>query len=253
MSVHRFYAPNLTHAGDKVRLPDGEAHHLCRVLRLSAGTPVRVFDGRGREHDATVVRNNSHEASVEIGQQVETNTEPLVQVTIGVTMLKGRKLDIVVRDAAMLGVAAITPLRTSRTSCSSSTRDDTHIVDRWRSIAVASCKQCGRALVPTIGAPVDFATFVDHVAALGGQRMLFIEPAAVVPTPDLIPLRSFQTTPRPPNASILIGPEGGWTSEEVIYARDAGFTLVTLGSRTLRADAAPIVALSILRFMWSDL
>ena len=165
MSVHRFYLPDLSAAVDEVRFPDDEAWHLFRVLRLPAGAHVRVFDGQEHEREATVARAETRYVTVRLRTPVPTRAESHVPVTLAVAMLNGRKLDAVVRDATMLGVSVVAPLRTAHRRGGGTPHDDFRLVDRWRHIAVSSTKQCGRAVVPAIDAPVAFSRFVEAIDA----------------------------------------------------------------------------------------
>lgn len=244
--MHRFFAPGADRADVVVDLPDEEARHLTQILRLGAGDAVRVFDGRGREHAAVVTEAGRAGVRVRTRSALAAPPEPGVRVTLGVALLKGRKVDAVVRDATMLGVHAVHPLLTTRTDVPAR-RFGAAAVERWTRIAIASAKQCGGAVVPHIHPPVPLGRFLgDADAAL---RMLLVEPAANV---ALSPVRSLAAEPRPASAAVAVGPEGGWTETELAQAARAGFRATTLGRRTLRAEAVPAVALSVLHFVWQD-
>jgi 16S rRNA (uracil1498-N3)-methyltransferase len=119
--------------------------------------------------------------------------------------------------------------------------------ERWRRIAVASAKQCRRAVVPAIG---EGTAFVDWLARDRAEmRLLLIEPSAVA---EGYPVSTLQGD-RPASASVMVGPEGGWSQAEIEDAVRAGGVPITLGRRTLRADAVPIVAIGVLQFLWGDL
>jgi 16S rRNA (uracil1498-N3)-methyltransferase len=119
--------------------------------------------------------------------------------------------------------------------------------ERWRRIAVASAKQCRRAVVPSIGAGRELK---DWLATDGAaMRLILVEPSASVEGHPLSTLAG----DRPASASLMVGPEGGWSAAELTAAVSAGCIPVTLGRRTLRADAVPIVAIGVLQFVWGDL
>jgi 16S rRNA (uracil1498-N3)-methyltransferase len=120
-------------------------------------------------------------------------------------------------------------------------------VERWRRIAVASVKQCGRAVVPTLHEPLAFQHYLALAGA--GARIMCVEPSVT----DWVPPIGEIPEERPASADVLVGPEGGWTIEEVTAASDAGVLLVSLGGRTLRADAVPLVALTALLARWGEL
>jgi 16S rRNA (uracil1498-N3)-methyltransferase len=228
-------------------LPAEEVEHLTRVLRLSAGAAIRVFDGRGHEFDAVVQEITRGDVRVRIGQAVAAAPEPHLAVTLAQAILKGDKMDDVVRDAVMMGVAAIRPMITARTEAPIAALDRGRRRERWERIAVSSAKQCGRAVVPPIGERQTFDEITRDVEGLRlpSAALMLVEPGAAA---GAIPLRDLAGEP-PAAATILIGPEGGWTADEV-KAGARGCRLVSLGGLTLRADAVPVIALAALFTRW---
>ena len=244
----RFYAPDARAASQQVALPVEEARHLTQVLRLGAGAELRVFDGAGREFEARIDAADRAKVILTTGAPVTPAAESRVRLTLGLGLLKRRKIDDVIRDATMLGVAAITPLVTTRAEGVTPGGGRRAPVTRWRQIAVASSKQCGRAVVPEVSEPVTFDTFVGHAPDERERRILLVEPGAGIGRG----LRAIADAPTPDRATLAIGPEGGWTDDEMTTAVDAGFAPHTLGPRTPRADAAPLVAIAVLEFLWND-
>jgi len=248
--VHpRFHAPLIAPDNPLVELPPDEAEHLVTVLRLSAGDPVQVFDGRGHEFLARIVSTGRRTARVRLLQPLQAARELSVRVTLAPVVLKGDKVDAVVRDATMLGVARLQPIVSARAEMSAEAVRRSHRVDRWRRIALSSAKQCGRALIPTVEPPLDLQAFIETDTA--DLKLILAEPAGATSVEES--LASLEARPAPGTASLLIGPEGGWTGEEIAKARQGGFVPLTLGTLTLRADAAPLVALSVLLFAWGEL
>ena len=232
-----------------IALPAEEGQHLTRVLRLKAGAPIRVFDGRGHEFDARVEKAGKSEVLVAVGAARAAATEPRVAITLAQAVLKGDKMDDVVRDAVMMGVAAIQPIVTARTEVSPATLQRGNRRERWQRIAVSSAKQCGRATVPEVRAAVAFDVIPAALAGLTlpDPGLMFVEPAASTEAVALSDLNA--TAPR--EATIVIGPEGGWTEEEVRRGA-AACRLITLQAATLRADAVALVALSALFAVWKE-
>jgi 16S rRNA (uracil1498-N3)-methyltransferase len=246
--VHRFFAPSLDPGDERVTLPRDEGEHLTRVLRLGVGDTVAVFDGRGREFVAKVTSAVRRDVTVQLQSRIEPAREPSVPLTLVQAVLKGDKMDDVVRDAVMLGAAAIQPLVTKRAETTVAVLLRSARVDRWRRVALASVKQSRRAVLPAIHLPLALETFLEEPSA--ALRLMLVEPDAAG---DAQSLSVVQRTPPPADASVLIGPEGGWTEQECTLARERGVRLVTLGHRTLRADAVPVAAISVLQFLWGDL
>jgi 16S rRNA (uracil1498-N3)-methyltransferase len=245
--VHRFFAPALDPGDETVLLPKDEGEHLTRVLRLSVGDTVSVFDGRGREFMARVVAARRREVRVQVLSRIEPAAEAAVSVTLAQAILKADKMDDIVRDAVMLGVAAIQPLVTRRTEATVAALLRGARVDRWRRVALASVKQSRRAVLPEIRTPLTLDTYLDE--PLSDQNLMFVEPGA---DGEAEPLSALSSEPTPHAAAILVGPEGGWGAGESEAAKARGIRLVTLGRRTLRADAVPVAAISVLQFIWQE-
>jgi 16S rRNA (uracil1498-N3)-methyltransferase len=245
--VHRFFAPSFDPGDETVALPRDEAEHLTRVLRLGVGDTVSVFDGRGHEFLARVASALRRDVQVQLLSRVDPAEEAPVALTLAQAVLKGDKMDEVIRDAVMLGVAAIQPIVTKRTETTVSALMKGPRLDRWRRVALASVKQSGRAVVPEIRIPLTFETLLDEPAA--ALRMLLVEPRA---SADVEPVAVLQGAPTPSDATLFVGPEGGWTEPEWSAAAARGIRLMTLGPRTLRADAVAIAAISVLTFIWEQ-
>jgi 16S rRNA (uracil1498-N3)-methyltransferase len=245
----RFFAPDAHAPGDLITLPDEEGEHLTRVLRLTTGDTLRVFNGQGGEFDAIVDEAARRGVRVRIVGVAQAAPEPRVAITLAQAVLKGDKMDDVVRDATMLGVAEIQPVITSRTEVSRAALARANRRDRWERIAISAVKQCGRATVPRVFEPLNFDELVEALAKmrLPLPGLMLVEPGAA---PQTTPASELDMSPQR-GATVLIGPEGGWTPGEV----DGGASvcrLVTVGGRTLRADAMCVVALSAFFTMWKE-
>ena len=225
-------------------LPPDESHHLVRVMRLVGGDDVVVFDGRGRECRARVQRADRNAATVVIVEAIQSAPEPSVPVTLVQAVLKGDKMDGVVRDATMAGVWAFAPIVTDRTQIRLASLKRAHAQDRWRRVAIASAKQCGRSRLPAIDEPRSLRDWL--AGPVGGLRLLLLEPAAGAG--DTRSMRAVLGDGKPEMVSCIVGPEGGWSAEERTSAVEAGCVPVTLGPMTLRADAVGLVAVSLINF-----
>jgi 16S rRNA (uracil1498-N3)-methyltransferase len=242
----RFHVPDVNGAAERVELPEDEAEHLVRVLRLGVGDEVDVFDGRGAMWRAEVVQAGRKSAAIRPLQPLQPARELGVAVTLVMSVLKGDKMDDVVRDAVMLGVVGIHPVVSERSETSMAAMARSSRIARWQRIAVASAKQCGRAVVPAIhpATPLDWF-WAEHTAA---KRVMCVEPSAALA--DVVPV---QQVAKANSLELVVGPEGGWSVTEVAAAHGSGAILMSLGSRTLRADAVPIVGLTALLTSWSEL
>jgi 16S rRNA (uracil1498-N3)-methyltransferase len=248
LTVHRFFAPALDPGDETVVLPKDEAEHLTRVLRLGQGDTVAVFDGRGQEFLARVVMAERRDVRVQVLSRVEPAAEAAVPLTLVQAVLKADKMDDIVRDAVMLGVAAVQPIITTRAEMTVAALVRGGRVDRWKRVALASVKQSRRAVVPDIRGPLTFESWLDDPQP--AMALMLVEPGA---SAQAEPLSSLREQKIPADAAIVVGPEGGWTDGEWSAARQRGVRLVTLGRRTLRADAVPVAAISVLEFLCGDL
>ncbi len=200
----RFYVPDLDPGVALTALPREEASHLTRVLRLTAGDEVAVFDGRGHEFRARVVAAARDRVQVEIVEAATPAPEPRVPITLAQAILKGEGMDAVVRDATMMGVAAIEPLVTARTIGRQRRAERATAVGRWHRLAVSSAKQCRRATVPAIR---EARTWTEWLAGAGTG------PGGVTPggpeaaSPLGMPARVQVGTEVPTPAGVQVGTE----------------------------------------------
>ena len=208
---------------------------------------VAVFDGGGREFVAEIVTADRTAAVVLLLHRVEPAAEPLVPFSLVQALLKGTAMDDVVRDATMLGARTIEPVISSHVAVKRPSLSKHTSVDRWQRVALASAKQCRRAVVPAVHRVRSFETWLK--AAEQELRLLFVEPSAELEAQSL---RRFIGAPAPASAALIVGPEGGWSRAEVELAVQAGCTAVTLGRLTLRADAVTLAASALFRLLWDE-
>jgi len=244
----RFFAPELKQVGEAIVLSLDESRHLCQVLRLGVKDEIRVFDGQGSEYLARVERVGRSGATVRLVEPTVPAPEVSVAITLAAVVLKGRRFDVGVREATMLGVSVVQPLRATRQAVHGPSILRSGGVARWQRIAVAAAKQCGRAVVPEIRevATVEAFTSADQ----SKLRLVLVEPG--VSCADAVRPRSLALQPKPQSVSLAVGPEGGWATDDLNRFISEGFQVVTLGGRILRAETVPIVALAMLACLWDD-
>jgi 16S rRNA (uracil1498-N3)-methyltransferase len=247
----RFYAPNAGAAGPNrdVEMPAEEGRHAIRVLRLRPGDDLAIFDGCGHEWRARIASTSRSRVVVQVVEPIAPSSEPRVRVILFQSVLKGDHMDSVVRDATMLGVSEVRPVISEHTVVSPKAASSGGALTRWLRVAIASAKQCRRSVVPLIRPAVPLGIAVqDAIIAACDARIVLAEP--LVRTGDD---RSSPRSPAPGAAALAVGPEGGWSAQELVTFERAGFVALTLGALTLRADAAATVAISVLRERWGDL
>lgn len=239
----RFYAPSASELGSEIDLPDDEAQHMARVLRLKTGDSLAVFNGKGSEFAAVVTSLSRSRVTVRLAGVVVAKAELPVSLTLAQAVLKGDKMDEVVRDATMMGVTAIEPVITARTIARQTGRE----TERWTRVAVSSAKQCRRATVPPVATVRPFDEWLKTQAH--GLPLILVEPGAA--SGDESSLRLLESHAAG-SIALIVGPEGGWTAEEREQAVAGACVAVSLGGLTLRADAVPIAALAVVRFALKD-
>lgn len=259
MAKHRFYAPPEAFSPDgaTVELAPDEAHHLRDALRLKTGAEVFVFDGQGREFRCIVrkIDRRDDAISLDVAEKVAPQRpESPLDLTLALALLKGEKFDLVVQKATELGATRIVPLMTRFADVKlSDQRAVEKRLARWQRLAIEAAKQCGRARLPALLLPIAFSDFAENgwtelvAARTATQTIMFTErdgESLLQAVAAYIPLKQ---------AIAVVGPEGGWDDEEIRRARHAGWQLVTLGGRTLRAETAAIVAVTLLEHLHGDL
>jgi 16S rRNA (uracil1498-N3)-methyltransferase len=243
--VARFFVPQRDIVDGKARLQGGEFRHLQRVLRLREGDAVTLFDDAGIEHEGVILSLSPRVATVRVTRSAAPARESPLAITLYQGIPKARKLDLVVEKATELGVVAIVPFVSAFGTASIGAAGGKR--ERWERIALAAAKQSGRTTIPTVGATLTFAEVLSAAAA-HDRALLFFEDAgaAPVPSPDA-------ATPPLKTAGVIVGPEGGFSADEVTRALNAGVVVCGLGPRILRTETAALVATALVQARWGDL
>lgn len=236
MTERRFYIP-ASEFSENIELDKEQSRHLARVLRLTSGDNVRVFDGNGRECFYIVTDIRRDGVSLRFLKETEPAApESRLQITMAVPLLKKSNSELVLQKMVELGVTRFVPLICKRSEVAA---------ERWKHdrasrIASEAAKQCGRAVVPRISEPVLFEEFIDECK----------DPAFFFFEGDGGSLPESLETDR---VTALTGPEGGWDESEIDLAKQAGIRVIHLGGRILRAETAAIVAATLLQHDFGDL
>ncbi|MGE4406596.1 16S rRNA (uracil(1498)-N(3))-methyltransferase [Pseudomonas sp.] len=219
-------------------LPEAAAHYISRVLRLSTGYAVQLFDGSGSEFRGVLTDVGKKSVVVELQEQLPGQPESPLRIHLGQGLSRGERMDWAIQKATELGVAQITPIVSERCEVRLNDERADKRLAHWRQIAISACEQCGRSVLPVIHAP----RTLDEWLGLEAELKLVLHPVAA-------PLASHA---RPQTLAFLIGPEGGLSDAEVERAGAAGFHPARLGPRVLRTETAPVVALSVAQQLWGD-
>ena len=243
MHVPRFYLPQTLLKGAILDLGEQSAHHVMHVLRLPPGTPVRVFDGRGCEHEAMLREARRRQVTVELGRAVASVPEPRLAITLVQGIPRGDRMDLILQKAVELGVTTVQPLWTERSQSRTAGERLEKRRRHWQGVVISACEQCGRAILPGLETPVEYRIWLTDNHRHNSRLLLAPE------------AQQSLGAMQPPGDSILllVGPEGGISAEETKLAVAAGFKPVRLGPRILRTETAALAMLAGLQSLWGDL
>jgi 16S rRNA (uracil1498-N3)-methyltransferase len=239
----RCYVAGPLHAGDTLSLAENASAHLGRVLRAQAGDAVILFNGLGGEFEAQILTIDRRSVRVRIGTHHAVERESPVSVSLLQSIARGEKMDLIVQKATELGVAGIIAFTAQRSVVRLDSDAYRKRGDHWRAIAISACEQCGRNRIPNIDVVSDLDTAFERCPP---------DCVGVLLEPDAQQALSQQVRAASAMA-VLIGPEGGFTAEELARAREQGFTACRLGPRVLRAETAPLAALAVIQVLAGDL
>jgi len=237
MRISRFYIEGLQ---EGVFTPSEEIqHYLTKVLRLKNGRVVEVFDGEDRCARATLEVIDRRHCRLTVEPLKIQSLESTLTTHLALSISKGDRFDWAIQKATELGVSRITPIIAER----SEVRNDDKLIEReahWRKIIIAACEQCGRNRLPQLDRTALLQDVVSQAKA--DRKMVLHHRGNLGLTADA------SVT----SATVLIGPEGGLSEDEIGFAIDYGFEELTIGPRILRTETAPIVSLSLLQAAWGD-
>ncbi len=243
--MRRFYFHPESRRGDNIFLPEEESHHIIKVLRLSVGSEIELLDGAGPVYRASIVATGGRQVEARIVAAVAETPGMAKTLSVAQAILKGEKMDMVVQKCTELGVTRLSPLESSRCQGKADLERNRKRHERWRRIGLAACKQCLRPKFMRIDLPAGLADISQNTDA--PLRLLFWEEEKNVH------LRDISTLQEARNVALMLGPEGGFSQEEIELARQLGWTTVSLGERILRAETATLSAVSIVQFLIGNL
>ena len=243
----RFFAAKPLHPGERV-LTGPTAKHAAGVLRLRSGEHVVLFDGSGLEFPAEIVSVGRHGVRVVIGDGVPVNRESPLSLHLGVGLSQPRAMDLVIQKATELGVAEIIPMETERSQGWLAEKGRKERQVRWERIAQEAARQCGRNRIPHVTQVAHFSQVVRQEVSPAAVRLIFWEEEDRCGLKEVLAARGLVS-----EVHLLIGPEGGFSSAEATAAFTAGFHIVSLGPRILRAETAAIAVVSLLQYEMGDL
>lgn len=241
MRLSRIYTSQELNIGDSVELQGQAAHYLTRVLRLSVGDSVMMFNGNGEDYSGEVQDIRRQRVLVSLSDSRVAATESGLKITLVQAISRGERMDYSVQKAVELGVYSIQPLFTDRVEVRLNDERRIKRLAHWREVVISACEQSGRAVVPQILEPLSLG---DWLTGQSDVQLLVLDPDAGIKlsacTIDGGPI------------SVLVGPEGGFSPEELDQLTEKGVSAVSLGPRVLRTESAGLAAIAVLQAIAGD-
>ncbi|MBA2657299.1 MAG: 16S rRNA (uracil(1498)-N(3))-methyltransferase [Tatlockia sp.] len=216
--------------------------HIGVVLRMQAGAKLTLFCGDNREFSTIILAVHRKKVTVKIIEERVVNRESSCKIHLAQSISKGERMEFVVQKAVELGVASISPVSTSRSVLRLDAERMEKKLAQWQAVAIAACEQSGRNQIPLIK-PI--MTLNDYLLENNAELKLVLDPREIKTWRDYDSKQA--------EITLLIGPEGGFSEEELEQIFSAGFSPLTLGPRILRTETAAITAISVLQAVSGDL
>ena len=238
----RIFQPYTINQNSLITLDDNAFNHLIRVLRMKTGESITLFDGSNQITPAVIHEVNKKTVIVKTANSVLDNRESPLNIHLGQVISRGDKMEFTIQKSVELGVNTITPLLSERCGVKLDQERLEKKVQQWQKIVISACEQCGRNIIPSINPVMKLETWC---ANLTDSLKLNLHPKAEQGINQL-PCDNN-------NISLLIGPEGGLSNEEISMTHQYQFTDILLGPRVLRTETAALTAITALQVRLGDL
>lgn len=237
-SVRRAFLAATPATGDHAELDADESHHVARVLRLKAGDALAVFDGKGGEWEATIEAASRDRVTIVVGAARGGEVEPALRVVVFQALTRPEKIEWVLQKGTEIGVSAFTLVASRRVEAPPPSPSR---LSRYERIVMEACKQCRRRILPAL-------TLGSLEPPGEGVVAILLAHAAWTCS-----LGTVLAVPKPKAVWIAVGPEGGFSEDEIEAAVSSGWRRASLGPRVLRTETAGAVAAAIVLHTWGDL
>lgn len=241
MRIHRVYTHQALEPGVEVVLQGGAAHYLGRVLRVSPGQAIVLFNGDGNDYAAEVVRAGRLDLVLAVNSRLPGLAEPMLRIMVVQGMSRGERMDHTLQKCTELGAAAFQPLFSERSEVRLQGEKLERRLEHWQGVVISACEQCGRSHVPPVHPPLTLSDWLEKASS--GVRVV-LDPEVSQPLAGL---------ELPRRVELAVGPEGGFSEGEVDRMRAGGVMGVRLGPRILRTETAAPAAVAVLQCLGGDL
>lgn len=242
MRVPRVYHSGNVVIGQQLQLDEEAAAHIGRVLRMSTGEEICLFNGDGKDYLAQIQQADKKSVTVTILSAQANATESPLQIHLGQVISRGDRMDFTLQKSVELGVNIITPLFSERCGVKLTGERLEKKIQQWQKIVISACEQCGRSEIPLVHPAMELT---DWCAENDDALKLNLHPRASHGINGLTLLNH--------KIRLLIGPEGGLSTQEIAMTEQQNFTEVLLGPRVLRTETAAMTAITALQLRFGDL
>ena len=248
MRQSRVYTSQTLASVDIIGLERAASHYLAHVLRVSEGDAVTLFNGDGSDYSGVVCELQRHRVHIRLTHSHVLDNESRLKITLIQAVTRSERMDYSLQKATELGVSSIQPLISSRVEVRLDGKRQANRLTHWRTVVTSACAQCGRAIVPEVLFPCTLSARLADAGQTGsegaGARLVVVPEAG---------LKLSEYTLSHNAVSVFVGPEGGFSKEELQMLGAAAVTSVSLGPRILRTETAGPVALALLQAKAGDL
>lgn len=243
MPKNRFYSPENLVVGADIQLPESAAIHAARALRMTEGDQAIIFNGDGFDYICTLTSVKKSTVCVAITGSTAVTTEAPLNITLLQGISSGDRMDYTIQKAVELGVKHVQPISTDRSVVKLNQERTVKRLAHWQQVMHSACEQSGRAFVPKLSAPVTLNQWLTENQQGKADRIL-LNPIGATRLTEL-------TKPKG-EIQLLIGAEGGLSTNEIDTASTHGFQSIILGPRILRTETAALAAMASMHAIWGD-
>jgi 16S rRNA (uracil1498-N3)-methyltransferase len=243
MRTIRIHVQQPLAVGQELALPTQAGEHVARVLRLTTGAPITLFNGDGVDYPSVIQAVGKRDVTVQVEAALPLANESPLPLTLAQGVARGEKMDLIMQKATELGVARIVPLLTERSEVKLDAGRAEKRLAHWQAVVASACEQSGRARLPEVLPAVPLEQWLRQLPEDDALRL------ALLP----------EGTQRPGELSfpavggvLVVGPEGGLGQRDTAALMDAGFVGLRLGPRILRTETAGLAALAALQALHGD-
>ena len=246
--MRRFFVEKIDPENGVFVIPEKEAKHMVKVLRMKQGDRFILMNGKGNRFEAEINDISRYEVSARLINELSGPSPSPVSINICQAVIKPRMMDYMVEKTSELGVYRIMPFYSERTVIQLDENKTSNKTRHWIEISRSASKQSGRFIPADISEPVQFSDLINDIRDISGLKVVLWE------CENMVDLKELIRTENPSlNFTGIIGPEGGFAGKEIEQLKGSGVIPVSLGSRILRAETAAIALTAIIQYEWGDL